>query len=118
MPSWDDVRRIALALAGAEESTHYGGAAVKVNGRAFVNPSSIDGAIMLRCSDEEARLLISAKPDVYFLTPHYEGWGVLLRLDAADADELAGAIEDSYAHERAKKPLRPRTAARARRGSS
>ena len=111
MPSWDDVRRIALALPDTEESTHYGGPAVKVNGRAFVNPSSVEGAIMLRCSDEEARLLIGAKPDVYFLTPHYEGWGVLLRLAAADADELAGAVEDSYAHERAKKPLKPRRAA-------
>ncbi len=119
MPSWDDVRRIALALPGAEESTHYGGPAFKVNGRAFVNPARVDGdAIMLRCPDEEARLLISARPDLYFLTPHYEGWGVLLRLDAAGEDELAAAIEDSYVNERDKKPLKPRTAGRARRGSS
>ena len=46
MPSWEDVRRIALALPGAEESTSYRQPCFKVNGRPFVNTGRIDGAIV------------------------------------------------------------------------
>jgi hypothetical protein len=96
---WDDVLRFALALPDAEESTSYRQPCVKVRGKAFVNVSSHeDGAIVLRAPDEEVQLLLAALPDVYFLTPHYEGWNcVLARLDAIDEDELAGRIEDAYA---------------------
>jgi hypothetical protein len=108
MATWEDVRRLALALADVEEGTSYRKPAFKVKGRAFVNTAHEDGAIYLPCADDEAQLLIRAKPDVYFLTPHYEGYGVLLRLGAADEDELAGALEDAYALQRDKPPLRAR----------
>ena len=108
MPTWDDVRRIALALPGVEESTTHGHPAFKVNGRSFVNRSRENGAIYLPRPQDEVDLLLRARPDVYFVTPHYDGWGVLLRLDAADEDELAGALEDAYAFQRDKKPLRRR----------
>jgi hypothetical protein len=111
---WDDVSRIALGLPEVEEGTSWGKPAYKINNRAFVHPSHEEGAIYLPLADEDARLLIGAEPDVYFLTPHYEGWGVLLRLDAADENELAGALEDAYAFQRAKKPLKPRRAAKRR----
>lgn len=99
MASWDDVRRIASALPGAEESTSYGRPAFKVRRKTFVNMSPHEeGALVVRCSAEEQSLLVVARPDVYFLTPHYEGFGaVLLRLATTGEDELAGAIEDAYA---------------------
>ena len=109
MATWQDVTRIAAALPDTEESTSYGHPCFKVKGRSFVNQSREDGAVYLPCPDEDARLLIRARPDVYFLTPHYEGWGVLLRLADADEEELAGALEDAYAFQRDKPPLRPRT---------
>lgn len=92
--------RLALALPGAEESTHYGKPAVKVRGRFFTCISSHEpGALVVPCPAEEARLLCTALPGVYYLTPHYEGWdGVLARLDAIDEEELAGRLEDAYAH--------------------
>jgi hypothetical protein len=46
-----------------------------------------------------------ARPDVYFLTPHYEGWQcVLVRLDAAEDEELLARLEDAYAFIQAKRP--------------
>jgi hypothetical protein len=108
MATWEDVSRIAWSLPGVEESTSWGPPAFKVNGRAFVHPSREDGAIYLPRPQEEVDLLLSAQPDVYFQTPHYEGWGVLVRLAAVDDGELAGAVEDSYVFQRDKKPLRPR----------
>jgi hypothetical protein len=107
MPSWEDVRRIALALPGAEESTSYRQPCFKVNGRPFVNVSREPGAIATRAADEEIELLVAARPDAYFVTPHYRGWEtVLVRLDAVDDDELAGRIEDSWEYMSRKKPRR------------
>src|SRR4051794_9538438 len=109
MPSWEDVRRIACSLPGAEETTSYRQPCFKVNGRPFVNTGRVDGAIVTRAPAAERDLLISARPDVYFVTPHYEGWeAVLVRLDAVDEDELAGRIEDSYSFMQAKTPSRRR----------
>ncbi|MGZ4353733.1 MAG: MmcQ/YjbR family DNA-binding protein [Gaiellaceae bacterium] len=109
MASWEDVRRIAAALPDAEESTTYGNPCFKVNGRPFVNTSREDGAIATRCSPEELELLLQARPDVYFVTPHYLGWeAVLVRLDAVDEDELAGRLEDSWEYMAQKKPARKR----------
>jgi hypothetical protein len=109
MPSWDDVRRIALSLPDAEEATTHGRPCFKVKGRPFVNAGRVDGAIVTRAPDVERDLLISANPDAYFVTPHYEGWeAVLVRLDAVDEDELAGRLEDSWAFMSSKKPARKR----------
>jgi hypothetical protein len=109
VPGWDDVRRIALELPGAEETTTYGQPCFKVNGRPFVNTGRVEGAIVTRAPDEERDLLIRARPDAYFVTDHYRGWeAVLVRLDAVDEDELAGRIEDSFAFIESKPPKRRR----------
>lgn len=98
MPTWADVERICRALPDAEETTSYRQPCFKVNGRPFVNVGRVEGAIVTRAPDEERDLLIQARPDAYFSTPHYDGWeAVLVRLDAVDEDELAGRLEDSYA---------------------
>jgi len=109
VPTWADVRRIALALPGAQEATTYGQPCFKVNGRPFVNVGRVEGAIVTRAPDDERDLLISARPDAYFVTPHYEGWeAVLVRLDAVDEDELAGRIEDAWDFMSRKKRARKR----------
>jgi hypothetical protein len=109
MFTWDDVARIARSLPDAEETTSYRQPCFKVNGRPFLNTGHEAGAIVTRAPDEERDLLIRAKPDVYFVTPHYVGWeAVLVRLDTVDEEELAGRIEDSYAFMRAKRPARRR----------
>jgi hypothetical protein len=73
------------------------------------------GALATRVPYEEALLLIEARPDVYFTTPHYEGYdAVLTRLEAIDDEELAGRIEDAWSFAVAQ--LRPRARA-GRRGS-
>src|SRR5438270_10806327 len=104
---WEDVCRIARDLPDAEETTTYGQPCFKVNGRPFVNTGRVDGAIVTRAPDEERDLLIAARPDAYFVTPHYEGWeAVLVRLDAVDEDELSGRLEDSRGFISSKEPAR------------
>jgi hypothetical protein len=99
--TWEDVRRICLALPDVEERKQT----FRTNGRIFVNMSREEGAISTRAPDEETELLMRARPDVYFITPHYVGWdAVLVRLGAVDEEELAGRIEDAYAFIQAKRP--------------
>jgi hypothetical protein len=108
MATWEDVCRLASALPGAEESTSYRQPCFKVNGRPFVNVGREPGAIVTRAPAEDVDLLIRARPDVYFVTPHYLGWeAVLVRLDAVDDEELAGRIEDAWEFIRAKPKKRP-----------
>jgi hypothetical protein len=97
MADWEDVRRIAAVLPGAEESTSYGKPCLKVRGKAFVNAGREPGVIVTRARDEDIELLIRARPDLYFLTPHYEGWHcVLVRIGEIEEDELAGRLEDAW----------------------
>jgi hypothetical protein len=103
MATWEDVRRICLALPEVEERKQT----FRTNGRIFVNMSHEEGAISARAPDDERDLLIRARPDVYFVTPHYDGWeSVLVLLDAVDDEELAGRIEDAYAFIEMKRPRR------------
>jgi hypothetical protein len=107
--TWEDVHRIAAALPDAEETTSYGQPCFKVNGRPFVNTGRVEGAFVTRAPDEERDLLIAARSDIYFVTPHYEGWeAVLVRFEGIDENELAGRIEDSYAFMAAKPPAKKR----------
>jgi hypothetical protein len=112
MATWEDVRRLCLALPNVEERDQ----GFRTNGRIFVNRSREEGAISTRADDDEIDLLIQARPDVYFLTPHYVGWhAVLVRLDAVDDEELAGRIEDAWAYIDAKRPRKRSTGTSSRR---
>jgi hypothetical protein len=98
MATWDDVRKLALALPEAEESTTYRKPAFKVAGRNFAWESPhVRGALCLNCDPGELPLMIEALPEMFFTTPHYDGYAiVLVRLKTADAGELAERIEESW----------------------
>ena len=84
MPTWEDVRRLCLVLPDVLERNE----SFRTNGRIFANMSREPGAISTRAPEEDIQLLIRARPDVYFLTPHYVGWdAVLVRLETVDEDE-------------------------------
>jgi hypothetical protein len=98
MATWDDVRKLALALPETEESTTYRKPAFKVAGKNFAWESPhVDGALALNCDEGERPLMIVARPEMFFATPHYDGYPiVLVRLEDADAAELAERIEESW----------------------
>jgi hypothetical protein len=106
--TWSDVCELGLTLPETEESTSYGNPALKVAGKTFVSlPGRVEGAIACRVDHDEKPLLLAARPDLYFETPHYEGWPwVLLRLDAVTRDELAERLEDSWSTLAPKRLLR------------
>jgi hypothetical protein len=101
MATWDDVRRIAMAL---PEVSERDGPQWRVRDKLFLwqrplrtrdleelGDAAPQGAILgARVPDEGAKLaLVADDPDVYFTTSHFDGYpAVLVQLDHLSVDEL------------------------------
>ncbi len=99
MPTWKDVVEIGSRFPGVEESTSYGTPALKFTGRGLMCRLRTDpDALVLRVVDMgEREALLQGQPDVFFTTPHYDGYPyVLARLEAIDSQELAELLEDAW----------------------
>ncbi len=112
MATWDDVRRIVGELPDTDEVTSRGDLAWRVRGKGVVwerplrksdlaalGADAPDGPILgAHVADEGVKFaLIADRPDIYFTTPHFNGYpAVLVRLDVIDADELAELITEAW----------------------
>jgi hypothetical protein len=98
MATWDDVRRLGVALPEVEEGTSYRQPALKVAGKTFASLSSHEaGALLVRVDPDERPFLLASRPDAFFVTPHYEAWpGMLVRLDVVDEATLRELLEDAW----------------------
>lgn len=113
MATWDDVRRLALALPETSERPSYDGLpAWRVKDKGFVwerplrradlealgaaaPAGSILGAHVPDLGAKEA--LLAAQPDVYFATPHFDGYpAVLVRLAEIGVGELEELIVEAW----------------------
>jgi hypothetical protein len=110
--TWDDVRRIALALPDTAEGTTHGHKSWQVRSKGFVwerplrasdlralgdaaPTGSILGARVEHLVAKEA--LLADDPDVFFTTPHFDGYAaVLVRLEAISLDELEELIVEAW----------------------
>ncbi|MEU5530329.1 MmcQ/YjbR family DNA-binding protein [Micromonospora chersina] len=121
MATWDDVRRIALALPETtERGSHDDLPAWRVRDKLFVwerplrradldalGDAAPDGPILgARVPDLGAKeALLADDPEVYFTTPHFEGHpSVLVRLDRIGVEELTELVTEAW-HARAPKRL-------------
>jgi hypothetical protein len=98
MPSWEDVVEIGTRLPGVEAGTSYGTPALRVRGKGMCRLRTNPDALVLRVTDVgEREALLQGQPDVFFTTPHYDGYPyVLVRLEAVDAVELGELIEEAW----------------------
>jgi hypothetical protein len=112
MAVWDDVRRLALALPSVEERRSRGLMQWRVKDRLVVwerplhkpdlealgeDPTD-DPILGARMPDEGAKqALIADDPEVYFTTPHFDGYpAVLVRLDRIGLEELEELIVEAW----------------------
>jgi hypothetical protein len=109
MATWDDVRRIALAL---PEVSERDGPQWRVRDKLFLwsrplRARDLDelgddapaGPILgARVPDEGAKLaLVGDEPTIYFTTSHFDGYpAVLVQLDDIGVDELAELAVDAW----------------------
>jgi hypothetical protein len=112
MATWDDVRRIALALPEASERAAYGNAAWRVRDKLFVwerplrdkeleelGAAAPDGPILgARVEDLVAKeALLADEPDLYFTTAHFDGYpSVLVRLERIGDEDLRELIAEAW----------------------
>jgi hypothetical protein len=112
MATWEDVRRIALALPEVTEDLSRGQHHWNVRGKGFVwerplRPADLvalgadapDGPILgVRVEHLGIKdALLADAPDVFFATPHFDGYpAVLLRLQRIGVQELREVVEESW----------------------
>lgn len=112
MPTWDDVRRIALGLPETDEASSRGTAQWRVKAKGFVwerplrradyealGESAPDGPILgVRVADLGVKeALLGDDPDVFFTTPHFDGHpAVLVRLERIEIPELEEIIIEAW----------------------
>jgi hypothetical protein len=108
MPSWEDVIEIGTRLPGVELGTSYGTPALRVRGKGMCRLRTNPDALVLRVSDMgEREALLQSQPDVFFSTPHYDGYPyVLVRLAAVDPVELAELLEEAWRVRAAKRVVK------------
>jgi hypothetical protein len=112
VPTFEDVRRIALALPETSEEISRDLRHWRVKDKGFVwerplrrsdlealGDSAPDGPILgVRVEHLVAKeALLADDPGVYFTTPHFDGYpAVLVRLDRISPEELREAIVEAW----------------------
>ena len=112
MATWDDVRRLALALPETSERRSRELMQWRVKDKLFVwerplrrsdlealGSGAPDGPILgARVEHELAKeALIADDPGVFFTTPHFDGYpAILVRLDRISADELEEVVVEAW----------------------
>jgi hypothetical protein len=103
----DDVREIALGLPHVEEIPSEG-FDFRVGGKGFVwsyperRPGErrrirTDIAVLYVGDEAEKQALLLGEPDVFFTTPGYDGWPlVMLHLAKVDAERLRELVTDAW----------------------
>jgi hypothetical protein len=110
--SWDDVRRIALALPETIERSPRDTCEWRIKDKGFVwerplrradlealGDQAPDGPILAaRVADLGVKeALLGDDPDVYFTTPHFDGYpAILVRLDRITVPELDELIVEAW----------------------
>jgi hypothetical protein len=111
--TWDEVRRIALALPETAEKPTHGMVSWRVRDKLFVWERPLrekeiaelgakappDGPILgARVEDLVAKeALISDEPELYFTTSHFDGYpSVLVRLERIGGDDLEELIAEAW----------------------
>ncbi len=112
MADWEDVRRIALGMPGAEETVSRGAAMWRVRGTAFVWERPLhrpdlaalgiaeqQGPVLGARVDDEAvkHALVAEDPAVFFTTPHFDGHAaVLVHLDRITERRLGEVVAEAW----------------------
>lgn len=112
MATWENVRGIAMELPETSERLSHGHPSWRVRDKGFVWERPLRAADLSALGDGApagailgARVehlvakeaLLADRPDVYFTTPHFDGYpAVLVVLERIDLEELRGLIVDAW----------------------
>lgn len=122
MADWEDVRRIVTALPEITEGPAYGSRAWRVRKKlvvwerplrksdlAALGDAAPEGPILAAMVEHvlDKDVLIARDPEVYFTTPHFDGYpSILVRLERIPVEELEGLIEDAWMRQAPKRVVK------------
>jgi hypothetical protein len=113
--TFDTVRKIMMKFPGVEEGTSYGTPAFRVKGK-FILRQREDGDLAVKIGFDNAEMLMSANPTIFYTTDHYRGYPtVLIRMSKVTKQQLADVLEMAWranAPRSAGRPGRSRRASR------
>jgi hypothetical protein len=99
MADGGDLRRMALALPGTTEASHFDRAAFRVD-RIFVTLDAHGQTANFKFTPDEQEFKCHLAPEVF--VPIDNAWGrqgwTMVRLAVATEDDLRGALEMAHAH--------------------
>jgi hypothetical protein len=99
MVTESQVRRIAMSLPGAYEQASYDGRpSWRTKPRMFTWIRDKPEALVVWVESlDDKEMMIATEPRVFFTTPHYDGYPmVLVRLEAVDAKRARELITESW----------------------
>ena len=98
MPAWEDVLALGRELPEVEESTWFRTPCLRVRKKSFCRMKEDGETLVVKVLDlEDKDALLRGQPDVFFTTPHYDGYAyVLVRLAAVDRGQLGELLEDAW----------------------
>ncbi len=111
--NFETVRDIGLSLPGVEDSTVYRSPALKVRGKLLtcipVHRSVEPDSLAVSIEFEKRSVLLSAAPDIYYVTNHYSNYPiVLVRLSRIGFGELRNLLRMAwqFVNEQTHRPAR------------
>lgn len=98
--SWElteaDVREVALALPSAEERPSYGTPGFRVSEKLFARVLDAE-LIVIKVEFDHREVLLREQPEAFAVTPHYQGYPmVIVRLGAVDRELLRALLKDAW----------------------
>jgi hypothetical protein len=98
MPEWSDVVALGKRLPEVEEGIWFRTPCLRVRKKSFCRMREDGETLVIRVVDlEDKEALLRGDPDVFYTTPHYDGYAyVLVRLPVADPRQLGELVEDAW----------------------
>ena len=105
------VLQVGLSLPGVEESTAWGGPALKVRGNLMAcvptHKSAEPGSVLIRMDRRDRAGMIVESPNLYYAPPHYQGYdAILVRLDQLNPEALRDLLLMAHNFVTVKTPAR------------
>jgi hypothetical protein len=95
--TFDEVRKIALALPGVTDGTSYGTPALKVSGKLMARVHQDMDCLVLRTDFMGREILLQSAPDAFFITDHYRDYPwILVRFASVEKRALPDLIERAW----------------------
>jgi hypothetical protein len=106
--TFEDARKMALALNNVEEGTSYGTPAFKAGGKLLARLREDGDSLVVGTTFEEREEMMAADPETYYITDHYLKYPwVLVRLSRVRPDELRDLLSRAWRLASIARPRKP-----------